>query len=71
MPIGTLGDPNLGDSTNPVEAPAAETHHLLGAIHHIRLASIAAYFSGKLNSKLQKRIGESKWGILFTPSCFS
>ena len=56
--LAQLGIRIFGDFTNPVEAPAAKTHHLSGAIYQIRQESRTAYFIGKLNSASQKRIRE-------------
>ena len=49
MPIGAVVAPNFEDFVNPMDAPTAKTHHLLGIIHQIRKASPTADFIGKLN----------------------
>ena len=65
MPIAAVGDPHIVYFMNPVEAPAAKTHHWLGGIRQIRQASLTADFSGKLNLSPNKRIRESKMGNSF------
>ena len=70
MPIGPVGNPHFEDFTNPAEASTTKTHHLIGIIQKIRQASLSAYFSGKLNSELRKRIRESGNGAFFSGQTF-
>ena len=55
MPIGAAGNPHFDDFMNQKEAPAAKTHHLLGAIQKIRHASLNGDFVNKFNLSFRKR----------------
>ena len=66
MPIAAVGDPHIVYFMNPVEAPAAKTHHWLGGIRQIRQASLTADFIAQLNLALRKRIRVPKNGEWFS-----
>ena len=71
MPIGAVGNPHFEDFTNTKEDRTTRTHHLLGAIHQIRQASITADFNGKLNLRLIRRLRQSVNGVFLAQSVFS
>ena len=60
LPIGTLGNPNFADFTNPIAAPAAKSLCLVNTISQIRKASSEADFNGKMQLCLERRIRNIK-----------
>ena len=56
MPIGTVGNPFYGDSTNPTNPPETQTNQVLAKLSEIQKSSSVSGFNGEFNLTTNQQV---------------